>query len=600
MCGIAGIINQNNEIVDEALINRIIDAVAHRGPNGRGIYIDNNIALGHRRLSIIDLSEHANQPMFYGNDMVIVFNGEIYNYLEIREELKKEGFSFQTQSDTEVILAAYKHWGNNCLHQFNGMWAFAIYDKAKQKIFCARDRFGIKPFYSSIINHQFVFGSEIRQLIELMREKKANIPVLADYLVNGFEEHNNETFFEGILKLLPSHYLEYDISSHRFSISRYYEVKIDTSVSSLDFKEATDLYQRVFENAVKLRLRSDVKVGTCLSGGLDSSAVALTASQEYSKHTSQKFTAVHAASLEKENDESKYAAIVSDYLNLDLQITKPEVTDFISAADTIITVQEEPFGSPSIIMQYFVMQKARETGTIVMLDGQGGDETFLGYERYYPAMVKSLPFLHRFGALLEIAQNSKLNFAEIIFYHLYFTRSNIRIRRNKKRASLFKDAFIAQTDFNLIKRLSECYNDVYALQKMEIETTQLAHLLKYEDRNSMAHGIEARLPFLDYRCVETALSINNDFKIKDGWTKYPVRRMIDGKLPEEIVWRKNKIGFEAPVKTWLSSSTEINQAIQQSPLLNKIMKEKKPEQWDNKLKWKLYNIARWEKLFNVQ
>jgi asparagine synthase (glutamine-hydrolysing) len=599
MCGIAGIINQNNHVVDESVINSITDTVAHRGPDGRGIYIHNNIALGHRRLSIIDLSAHANQPMFYGDDLVIVFNGEIYNYIELREELKQAGFSFQTQSDTEVILAAYKHWGNSCLNRFNGMWAFAIYDKAKQKIFCARDRFGIKPFYYAVINHQFVFGSEIRQLLELMPQRKANLSVLADYFVTGFEEHKADTFFEGIRKLLPAHYLEYDLNTHRFNISRYYEVNIDPSVASLSLDESTALYESVFADAVKLRLRSDVKVGTCLSGGVDSSAVALFASQEYAKHTTQKFSAVNASSTEKHNDESGYAKTVSDALNLDLHITQPSADNFLSVLDKTIVTQEEPFGSPSIIMQYFVMQKARETGTIVMLDGQGGDETFLGYERYFPALVKSQPFIKRFLSLLEIAQNTKLNFAEVLFYYFYFTRSNIRIRRTKRRASIFKADFVAHTDFSLVKKFSDSYNDIIALQKMEIETTQLAHLLKYEDRNSMAHGIEARLPFLDYRCVETALAINNKFKIKDGWTKYIVRNMMNDNLPASIVWRTNKIGFEAPTSSWLRDSEEIENVIKQSVLLKSILKKISSEQWDNKLKWKLYNVAKWEQLFNV-
>jgi asparagine synthase (glutamine-hydrolysing) len=599
MCGIAGIINQNNAPVDEQIINRITDAVAHRGPDGRGVYIDNNVALGHRRLSIIDLSDHASQPMFYGDDLAIVFNGEIYNYIELREELKKAGFIFQTQSDTEVILAAYKHWGNDCLHRFNGMWAFAIYDKAKQKVFCARDRFGVKPFYYAVINQQFVFGSEIRQLLELIPARKANRQVLADYLVTGFEEHKSETFFEGILKLMPSHLLEYDLQTHRFSIERYYTVKTDNALSKLNLDESAKLYQSVFESAVQLRLRSDVKVGTCLSGGLDSSAVALFASKEYALNASQQFGAVHASSTEKQNDESGYAKVVSDFLNLELYITQPTANDFQNVIDKVIRTQEEPFGSPSIIMQYFVMQKARETGTSVMLDGQGGDETFLGYERYYPALVKSLPFIKRFGSLLEIAQKSKLNFAEVLFYYFYFTNSGIRIRRTKRRASIFNDDFVAKTDFSVVKQLANSYHDIIALQKMEIETTQLAHLLKYEDRNSMAHGVEARLPFLDYRCVETALSINNNFKIKDGWTKYIIRKMLDKKLPEEIVWRTNKIGFEAPTATWLSHSGEMLKTIQQSALLKTILNEVKSETWDNKTKWKLYNVAKWEAMFNI-
>ena len=598
MCGIAGIINTKNLKVNDNIISTVTDAAAHRGPDGRGVFIDNNVAIGHRRLSIIDLSNHANQPMQYGDDLFIVFNGEIYNYIEIKNELIKEGFYFSTKSDTEVILAAYKYWGKDCLNKFNGMWAFAIYDKAKQEVFCARDRFGVKPFYYATINNQFVFASEIKQLLVLMPNRKVNQQILADYLVTGFEEHKNTTFFESILKLPAAHFLLFDLKSNLYEIKKYYTIKTDSTISTLGIEDAVELYHNIFEDAVKLRMRSDVKVGTCLSGGVDSSVIAYYASKIYTG--SNKFTAIHASSIDNNNDELPYAKTVSNSLNLDLQITKPTEASFIEVLNNLVTTQEEPFGSPSIAMQYFVMKMARNNGTTVLLDGQGGDETLLGYERYYPALIKSLPLVKKIAALKEISENSKLNLLQSVLYTMYFSNSSIRINQLKRKAAFYHKSFTSYVDYSPIIQLADSYNNIEKLQKLEIETTQLSHLLKYEDKNSMAHGIETRLPFLDYRCVETALSINIQHKINKGWTKYCLRKMADKKLPDSIIWRKNKIGFEAPTNVWLKNNEHIALQVKKSAILNKILKNVKIEHLDNKQKWKLFNIALWENVFQVE
>jgi asparagine synthase (glutamine-hydrolysing) len=598
MCGIAGIINTKNLKVNDNIISTVTDAAAHRGPDGRGVFIDNNVAIGHRRLSIIDLSNHANQPMQYGDDLFIVFNGEIYNYIEIKNELIKEGFYFSTKSDTEVILAAYKYWGKDCLNKFNGMWAFAIYDKAKQEVFCARDRFGVKPFYYATINNQFVFASEIKQLLVLMPNRKVNQQILADYLVTGFEEHKNTTFFESILKLPAAHFLLFDLKSNLYEIKKYYTIKTDSTISTLGIEDAVELYHNTFEDAVKLRMRSDVKVGTCLSGGVDSSVIAYYASKIYTG--SNKFTAIHASSIDNNNDELPYAKTVSNSLNLDLQITKPTEASFIEVLNNLVTTQEEPFGSPSIAMQYFVMKMARNNGTTVLLDGQGGDETLLGYERYYPALIKSLPLVKKIAALKEISENSKLNLLQSVLYTMYFSNSSIRINQLKRKAAFYHKSFTSYVDYSPIIQLADSYNNIEKLQKLEIETTQLSHLLKYEDKNSMAHGIETRLPFLDYRCVETALSINIQHKINKGWTKYCLRKMADKKLPDSIIWRKNKIGFEAPTNVWLKNNEHIALQVKKSAILNKILKNVKIEHLDNKQKWKLFNVALWENVFQVE
>lgn len=390
MCGISGVINKNNYKIKKEEIKSINDLIYHRGPDDEGFYFGKNFAFGHRRLSILDLSSDGHQPMTYLDKYVITYNGEVYNYLEIKEELQKDGYTFCSHTDTEVILASYDKWGENCVNRFNGMWAFAIYDKEKNIIFCSRDRFGVKPFYYTEIDNNFVFGSEIKQLLEFYEDRYVNKKVLMNYLVIGYENYNNETFFENIFKLQQSHNLIYNLTDHTYFEKRYYDIK--NEILNINENESIELYNEKLFQSVKLRLRSDVKVGTCLSGGLDSSSIAGIASILNKKVTDEKFVAIHAKSTEKKSDESNYAKKVAEHCNLELNIIEPSKRDFVEVLDEVIYTQEEPFRSPSIIMQYFVMKKAKDIGCTVLLDGQGGDETLLGYERYYPAYLLDLNF----------------------------------------------------------------------------------------------------------------------------------------------------------------------------------------------------------------
>lgn len=359
MCGISGIIDKNNKLITKEEIKKINNLIYHRGPDDEGFYFGSNFAFGHRRLSIIDLSSDGHQPMDYMQKYIITYNGEIYNYIEIKNELLKDGYTFKSNTDTEVILASYDKWGENCVNKFNGMWAFAIYDKEKNIIFCSRDRFGIKPFYYTEVDNKFIFGSEIKQLLEFYTERYVNKKILMDYLIIGFEEHTNETFFENVYKLKQSHNLIYNLRNHSCDVYRYYDINFDKSVTDLNEENSIRLYKKKFIDSIKLRLRSDVKIGTCLSGGLDSSSITSIASQEYQKKSSNKFTAIHAKSIEDKTDESKYAKKVANYCNIDLNIVEPSSKDFLNNIDEVVYTQEEPFGSPSIFMQYLLMKKVK-------------------------------------------------------------------------------------------------------------------------------------------------------------------------------------------------------------------------------------------------
>ena len=597
MCGISGIINKNNKSVEELLIHQMTDIIAHRGPDSSGSYLYKNIAFGHRRLSILDLSSSGHQPMKYLDDLVITYNGEIYNFIEIREELIQKGYIFDSNSDTEVILKAYHCWGKTCVNYFNGMWSFSILDIKQKIVFCSRDRFGVKPFYYIENNDLFSFGSEISQLLPFLPNRILNKKVALDYLISGIEECSNETFFKDIYLLKGGHNLVFDLQTNSYEIERYYNLKLSAQKNT-----SVDDYIQELKRSITLRLRSDVKVGTCLSGGIDSSTISSFASKLY-QNSNEKFMAIHAKSSEYKTDESEFAKIVSKIANINLNFVEPSYSDFKSNILSIIKIQQEPFGSLSIIMQYFVFKKAKELGCIVMLDGQGGDETLLGYERYYPAIVKSKKGIAKLKALLQSSKNSRLSLLDTIKYQYYFSNYKLRLKRLKFKNSFYKSEILNEYESEELRIISESYNDISILQKNEIESSQLPHLLKYEDRNSMANSIESRLPFLDYKLVELSLNTNNSLKIKDGWTKFILRKAAETILPKEIVWRKAKLGFNAPEKTWTKEfENEMIKEIQQSEILNNFIDFKKLyfKNLDLRTKWRLYNFSAWEKEFKVK
>ena len=597
MCGISGIINKNNKSVEELLILQMTDIIAHRGPDSSGSYLYKNIAFGHRRLSILDLSSSGHQPMKYLDDLVITYNGEIYNFIEIREELIQKGYIFDSNSDTEVILKAYHCWGKTCVNYFNGMWSFSILDIKQKIVFCSRDRFGVKPFYYIENNDLFSFGSEISQLLPFLPNRILNKKVALDYLISGIEECSNETFFKDIYLLKGGHNLVFDLQTNSYEIERYYNLKLSDQKNT-----SVDDYIQELKRSITLRLRSDVKVGTCLSGGIDSSTISSFASTIY-QNSNEKFMAIHAKSSEYKTDESEFAKIVSKIANINLNFVEPSYSDFKSNILSIIKIQQEPFGSLSIIMQYFVFKKAKELGCIVMLDGQGGDETLLGYERYYPAIVKSKKGIAKLKALLQSSKNSRLSLLDTIKYQYYFSNYKLRLKRLKFKNSFYKSEILNEYESEELRIISESYNDISILQKNEIESSQLPHLLKYEDRNSMANSIESRLPFLDYKLVELSLNTNNSLKIKDGWTKFILRKAAETILPKEIVWRKAKLGFNAPEKTWTKEfENEMIKEIEQSEILNNFIHFKKLyfKNLDLRTKWRLYNFSAWEKEFKVK
>ncbi len=599
MCGISGIISKNGSKPDLAKLSWMTDLIAHRGPDGDGFYTDSSVGFGHRRLAIIDLTSDGHQPMHYFEKYTITFNGEIYNYLEIKEELSKLGYKFQTKSDTEVLLASYDYWGEDCVNHFNGMWAFAIHDKIKKVVFCSRDRFGVKPFYFTEDADFFNFGSEIKQLLDPHSKHQANKDLLGHYLLTGMHDHEEDTFFIGIKKLLPSHNLVFDLRSNTFTLNKYYS--IPRTLLKTD-------YSQCLSNAVKLRLRSDVKVGTCLSGGLDSSTIAAIASKLYQNPSGEKFSAIHAKSVEKATDESSYAIEVAKHSNINLHIIEPSADEFKAIFDEVIYTQEEPFASPSIYLQYFVMKEARRIDCKVMLDGQGGDETLLGYERYYaPAFASFFKNKGLWSTLSEMKasrkNNSKMGLFSIIKYMAGTFLLGLRHAYLKNKLSFIRTENFPN-EFSYWKLIRRDALNIFKIQETELFMTNLPALLRYEDKNSMRHGIETRLPFIDYKSVESALNLPTDQKIHDGWTKHVLRKVCEQYLPSNIAWRKSKLGFNAPDKTWLNTFKDQSKVeIQNSKILDHFIDKSKVSDYpvcgNWTITWRLLNIAAWERIYKT-
>jgi asparagine synthase (glutamine-hydrolysing) len=602
MCGISGIINKDFSPVSATAIKTINDLIAHRGPDDEGFFFEGHFALGHRRLAILDLSPDGHQPMAYQDKYQIIFNGEIYNYLELRDELIQQGYQFTSKTDTEVILCAYDKWGHSCVERFNGMWAFCLYDKERNILFCSRDRFGVKPFYYTDTPQQFVFGSEIKQILAARGGRPvANMHAVRDFLIEGFSDHTRDTFFEGVHALGAGHNLVVSLSAHAVEIIRYYELAASAEVRALDERAASARLLAELKRSVRYRLRSDVKVGSCLSGGLDSSSIAsLSAALYHANSGGGRFQAIHASTGVETTDESVHARELAAECDLDLYVIQPSAAEFARAIDEVVYFQEEPFATPSVFMQYFVFRKAKEVGCKVMLDGQGADEILLGYKRYYSAMLRALPRRNMIREMFSIKANSTLSLRELFKYLLYFSVPRIRIARLRWKFAYIKTKYLLH--FPNIWRLNQACRNIQAMQKLEIEGLQLPHLLRYEDRNSMCHSIEARLPFLDYRLVEAAFSMNDHFKIRHGWAKHALRIAMDGLVPKSILWRKDKLGFESPQADWINAVREsMVSAIRKSAIVGSLCKGMPDlDRIDDTTFWKLYSIAKWEEIYAVR
>jgi asparagine synthase (glutamine-hydrolysing) len=588
MCGIAGIIkslslNVNEEnILLQKNIQQMTDALAHRGPDGEGHWINekSTVALGHRRLSIIDLSEGGAQPMHYLGRYTIIHNGEIYNYIELREELQKQGYSFRSQTDTEVLVAAYDYWQEDCVDHFDGMFAFAIWDNEEEELFAARDRFVEKPFFYHYDNSVLSFASEMKALWAAGVEKTPNLKMLFNFITIGYTDNPDqpeETFYENIFRLPPAHTLSYYAALNELTIYRYWEVDAEEINTSVKDSDAIEKFNHLLSQSVKRRLRSDVTIGSSLSGGLDSSSIIAMATQFTTQHSP--FTAYTAVFPGFEKDEYKHAQLVAGKFNLQHHTIDVNETDLINDFEKLCFHQEEPFGSASILAQYRVYKLAQQQGTKVLLDGQGADEILAGYPKYYKWYWRELfrkMKLMRSGELKaarSIGISEPFDFKNAIASWFPDFASIVLERQyllNALRHPDLEKEFIQLQSKEAYYTTPALYNLNGALH-FNTFTHGLEELLRYADRNSMAHGREVRLPFLDHKLVEFLFTLPSNFKIRNGRTKWLLRESVKEKLPQEIVWRTDKVGFEPPQKTWMQHNT-VQQMIQDAK--SKLVQEK--------------------------
>ncbi len=571
MCGIAGIL-QLSPRFDHQHLKKMTDALAHRGPDGEGFWQNDTAQslLGHRRLSIIDLSEAGSQPMHYLDRYTIIHNGEIYNYPELKEELQKKGYKFRSRTDTEVIAAAYDHWKDECVDRFDGMFSFAIWDEKEKELFAARDRFGEKPFFYHYDGNTLMFASEMKALWAAGIEKKPNQKMLFNFITIGYTDNPSqpgETFFENIHKLPAATTLTYNLSSNQLVLEKYWDLDPSKQDAKITDHDALEKFNHLFITSVKRRLRSDVAVGTSLSGGLDSSSVIATASPL----SNTAFTAFTAIFPGFEKDESIFARQVSEQFGLEQNTVTVSADDMMKVWENLSWHQEEPFGSASVYPQYKVFEKAREHNVKVLLDGQGADEILAGYHKYYKWYWQEL-FRRR-----KLFRSKELKAAREAGVHEKFGFKNMI-------AAYFPDfATVSLEHQYLLKaiRQEDLTKDFVRLQSKEAYYTTPAHftlngvlyfntcthgleeLLRYADRNSMAHGREARLPFLSHELVEYIFNLPSHFKIRQGRTKWLLRESMSKSLPAEIAWRRDKVGFEPPQKTWMENKN-VQEAIQEA------------------------------------
>jgi asparagine synthase (glutamine-hydrolysing) len=541
MCGICGILELDRP-PERATVERWLDELAHRGPDGRGVFADDGVCLGHLRLAIIDLSDAGLEP-FASEDgrYQLIFNGEIYNYLELREELRAKGHRFHTATDTEVLLAGYREWGEACVERFNGMWAFALWDAAERRLFCSRDRFGVKPFYYRLDGERFAFASEPW----VLGAGAPNDAAVRDYLTQGHLDHGEETFFAGVRRLLPAHSLTFDRRGLR--IARYWQ--LEPGAPPADPEAAV---REAFLDAVRLQLRSDVPVGTCLSGGIDSSAIAVSVAAQGHEHQKTVTAYFEDAGF----DERPFAQAVVAATGAEAHWISFTAEDLVANLPAIVQAQGEPFGSPSIGASWYVMREARRAGLTVMLDGQGGDEILAGYRASFGYRLSDL--LRR-GRLVEASRELAAFSARYgpRWASVALVAPNVpeRVRlaaraRLRGASSLVHPGFRA--DAVAPERNGAVFPDRLRRQLHVLLTRQgLPELLRYEDRNSMAHSLEARVPFLDHKLVELAFSLDGGELIRRGETKSVLRRALADLLPPVVRERRDKLGFVTPVSRFL-------------------------------------------------
>lgn len=626
MCGIAGLVGRNAAPAHEAM-DRMLACIRHRGPDGVGQWGEANLLLGHRRLAILDLTADGDQPMLYTDRYVLVFNGEIYNYKELRRALEEKGYKFHTRTDSEVIPAAYDCWGPACQQKMNGMWAFALYDRQNKTLFCSRDRFGIKPFYYVENEDGLAFGSEIKQILEVAgKHPKANRAVLEIFLAVGYRDYSEETMFQGILQLRGGHCFTYDLTTCQMNLERWFDPDA-LREETMDAAEAVGRFRALFNDAVERHLRADVEVGSCLSGGLDSSVIVCAVNKKLRREGGPvRQRTISSCFEDPRYDERQYIdAVVERCPGVRAEKVFPRMEELMPGLHEIVWHMDEPFSSTSIFAQWNVFRKAHELGLKVMLDGQGADEQLAGYTDFYKMLFVWL-FRHgRWGALCrEIKDYTRLRAKTEKKSQFRFLLVTIleAIMPLWVQDWLFQSYRGKSPEHEWLSLSPQAMEQLCAVKRrfakrdprrfirahMEIGMSELLH---YEDRNSMAFSVEARVPFLDAELAEGLLKMPFCYKIRQGKTKWVMRSALGELLPEKVRDRYDKMGFVTPEFGWFAQhhdelETEVRRAAERlAPVVDpeKLMRwyhtPQAKQPGDLKV-WRVLCAAEWARVFQVE
>ncbi|MCP3990858.1 MAG: asparagine synthase (glutamine-hydrolyzing) [Actinomycetia bacterium] len=574
MCGIAGILAARKRQLGAVFAMNA--AQEHRGPDGEGyLFVDGTtvevgfsaaevesachgqVAFGHRRLAILDTSSAGLNPISTANGQLwIIHNGEIYNYLELRQELEGLGHRFATGTDTEVLLGAYQEWGVDCFSRFNGMWSTAIWDNRQRRLVLSRDRFGIKPLHVARTDGGLVFASEIKAILASgLVAARLNRASAAQFLRWANLNTTNDTMFEGIEAFPPGHYAVIDPDRPTaWAPESFYdlaeEVGAATMAPAFSFEEASSGFRELFLSSVDLRMRSDVPVGSCLSGGLDSSSVVCAAT----RHSGASLDTFTSGFDHKDCDEREWSDLVNEAVGAKPHPVQPSAADFEREFWSLLTHQEEPFGSTSVYAQWCLMREARQNSIPVLLDGQGGDETLCGYRKYYmfylQTLVRQKKLLTAMKHLTGLIRKGDRQQWDIISAGSRYLPGPLQ-SRIWGLDSCLTPAFEADWK-GAVSGLGLDGNGIEGRQIADLTHFSVPPLLRYEDRNSMAWSVEARVPFLDHRLVEFAVGLPTEFKLIDGTTKSVLRHGLRGLVPDPVLDRDNKLGFTTPMVDWLS------------------------------------------------
>lgn len=650
MCGIAVLVApQGLPLAND--IRAMCNLVRHRGPDGEGyaffageerwrghgddtppscrtgdVGADKRViqvALGHRRLSIVDVSAAGHQPMASEDERYwIVFNGEIYNYLELREQLHEAGYFFRTRSDTEVILAAYDKWGGGCLERFNGMFSFVIFDRARKRVFCARDRFGVKPLYYWCAGRRLAFASEIKQFTVLSGwSAHLNGQSAYDYLNWGLTDHTNATLFAGVYQVPAGAFVEFGLDDMAAGIrtTRWYNLRNSVEITGTN---AFDGWRQRFLDAVQIRLRADVPVGTALSGGLDSSSIVCAVSLLRQRHgIDAPQNSFSARSTDPALDEGVYAGAVARRSGAVSHNTWPTSEGLFESLSDVTWHMDEPFGSTSVFAEWCVFKTVRTTAVKVTLDGHGADELLAGYTAsaapYLTGLLRAgkvAAFVRETRALLRTPRHGLMGLTSGILDELAPKGIAAMLRRQGGYTSALPDwldmSYLGAVPGEPFKASAESYG-LRGASILQLERTSLPMQLRWNDRNSMAHSIESRAPFLDVNLVEFTLGLRDSLKLANGTTKLIMRRAMADLLPAIVVQRQDKVGFATPEQLWITrDNPDRFRALAYSTLsaagkvFTPVARERVEgiisgrRRFDNSL-WRIISFGAWVKRFNV-